>query len=93
MRPSKDGTDTICMVEKYVYPIPSQCSQISPAEPFSLIFGSYLLIRYKDKKALKEHGESAAFQKFQKGVSEQDLLLAPPTIYVLSQRGGFSSRL
>jgi hypothetical protein len=36
-----------------------------------------LLHRYKDKKALKEHGESAAFQKFQKGVSEQDLLLAP----------------
>jgi quinol monooxygenase YgiN len=52
-----------------------------------------LLHRYKDKKALKEHGESAAFQKFQKGVSEQDLLLAPPTIHVLSRRGGFSSRL
>jgi hypothetical protein len=52
-----------------------------------------VLCSYKDKQALKQHGESAAFQKFQKDLSSQDLLLGPPTIHVLSQRGGFSSRL
>ncbi|KAK6410699.1 hypothetical protein LTR95_018185 [Oleoguttula sp. CCFEE 5521] len=64
LRSSKEGTDTICMVE-----------------------------RYKHKQALKEHGGSAPFQKFQSELSQQDLLLAPPVIHVLARRGGFSSRL
>ena len=49
--------------------------------------------RYKHNQALKEHGESATFRKFQQDVSNQDLLLAPPSIHIVSQRGGFSSRL
>ncbi|OQN96357.1 hypothetical protein B0A48_17609 [Cryoendolithus antarcticus] len=64
LRPSKEGTDTICMVE-----------------------------RYKHKQALKDHGGSEPFMKFQSELSKQDLLLAPPVIHVLARRGGFSSRL
>jgi quinol monooxygenase YgiN len=82
VRPGKDGTDIICMVERYV------SAQGRFAE-----HSTESSSRYKHKQALKEHGESAAFQKFQQDLSSQDLLLAPPTIHVLSQRGGFSSRL
>jgi quinol monooxygenase YgiN len=67
-----------------MFPVSSYISRIIPLTSSS---------RYKDKKALKEHGESASFQKFQQDLAKQDLLLAPPTIHVLSQRGGFSSRL
>jgi quinol monooxygenase YgiN len=67
------------MVERY----------ISAAETFLAVSADFVS-SYKDKKALKEHGESADFQKFQKGVAEQGLLLEPPTIHVMSPRGGFS---
>jgi quinol monooxygenase YgiN len=81
-RPSMDGTDVICMVERYV------SAHGSFAEHFTESSS-----RYKHKQALREHGESATFRKFRQDLSNQDLLLAPPSIHILSQRGGFSSRL
>lgn len=82
MRPGKDGTEVICMVERYFIARGYYADHFADSSS-----------RYQHKQALKEHGESATFRKFQQELSKQDLLLAPPTIHVLSQRGGFSSKL
>ncbi|KAK4629806.1 uncharacterized protein CLAFUR5_07760 [Fulvia fulva] len=64
LRPNKDGTEEIIMME-----------------------------RHKDQQGLKAHGSSEPFTAFQKTLAERDLLRAPTTLKMVSQHGGFASRL
>lgn len=49
--------------------------------------------RYADQAALKIHGGSKPFQAFGKQLGEEDLIRAPMTLKMVSERGGFASRL
>jgi quinol monooxygenase YgiN len=83
LRPNKDGTEEIVMLERYS--LPSMCV----SSPTELNYSN----RYKDQKALKTHGTSEKFTAFQKKLSAQDLMRAPMTLKMVSEKGGFSSRL
>jgi quinol monooxygenase YgiN len=48
---------------------------------------------YKDKTALGVHGQSAAFQVFQKKMKEEGLVGAPAQLKFVKAAGGFASRL
>jgi quinol monooxygenase YgiN len=51
------------------------------------------LARYQNQQALKEHGSSKVFTAFNKQLGEKDLMRAPMMLKMVSQTGGFSSRL
>lgn len=82
LRPAKDGTEEIVMLEKFVvYTRNSQPNIHLPC------------CRYKDQQALKTHGGSEKFQAFQKTLAAKDLMRARMTLKMVSEKGGFSSRL
>lgn len=64
LRPAKDGTEDVVMIE-----------------------------RYQDQESLKLHGSSKPFTEFQKKLKELDLMRAPMTLKMVSEQGGFASRL
>jgi quinol monooxygenase YgiN len=49
--------------------------------------------RYKDQQSLKTHGTSETFTAFNKKLAKLDLMRAPMTLKMVSEKGGFSSRL
>ena len=49
--------------------------------------------RYKDQESLKAHGSSEKFTAFQKKLGELDLMRAPMILKMVSEQGGFGSRL
>lgn len=81
LRPGKDGNEDVVMIERYDDPLPS----VLLLQPDTR--------RYSDQGALKTHGTSKPFTAFQKKLGEEDLMRAPMTLKMVSERGGFASRL
>jgi quinol monooxygenase YgiN len=83
LRPNKDGTEDIVMLERHDI-IHSRKSLQHYADEAS---------RYKDQQSLKTHGTSEKFTAFQKKLAAQDLIRAPSILKMVSGKGGFNSRL
>ena len=82
LKPGKDGNEDVVMIERYTMaaPGPPRGSETD-------------LHRYSDHGALKAHGTSKPFVAFGKQLGEEGLIRAPMTLKMVSERGGFASRL
>ena len=80
LRPGKDGNEDIVMIERCAVSV----HDLDRAADKH---------RYADKGALNAHGSSKPFKAFGKQLVEEDLIRAPMTLKMVSERGGFASRL
>lgn len=83
LKPAKDGTEDIIMIERYEHIGKDGICPLCTNEEF----------RYKDMKALQAHGSSEKFTTFQKQMEKEDLIRAPMLLKMVAEHGGFSSRL
>lgn len=98
MRPAKDGTEEIVMIERYGVLLLLLSHYHIGYFAIRLLWlcrDTYndLFNRYTDQQALKAHGTSEKFKAFQKTLADESLMRAPMLLKMVQEKGGFASRL
>lgn len=96
LRPGKDGNEDIVMIERY-----AEFGKLHRMRPCPILRYDMdalqecanELLRYKDQHSLRIHGTSERFGAFQKQLSKEGLMRAPMLLKMVSEKGGFASRL